>query len=182
MDGGQQPSAPPLHELFEAVSARVGGGLGGLIGGGGDYCLPDVRRPYLEVCRLAPDSEPAARAIMAPLVGRSCADLDVIRSAARDDPAAPGMEEACCYLLQELGWLAAVYVTTSADRRAPDPDDEYSGDYNRVCESIRGLTELMGTQRDLWRFFRESRAAARGRPPPRPHRRRPMADDREYYF
>jgi len=183
--------AAPLSELFEAVAARAAVTLEGLIGG--DHPgppgrrargLPDLRAlraPYAEVCRAAPAAEPAARAMIAPLVDRASADLAAIRAAVRDDPAAPGLEAACLYLLGEMGWLATVYAGPPGGRRAPDPD-EYSAEYARVCAGIQALLGLMGGQRDLWRFFRESRAAFRARPPPRRRPRRPMADDAEYYF
>lgn len=183
MSGGSaEPTAPAalLAELFEAVSARSKEGLLECLAGGG--CPASAGSQYPEIRLLAPDSEPAARAVMAPLVDRACADLAAVRAAARDDPAAPEIEAACHYLLRELSWLAAVYITVSADGRTPDPGDEYSAEYSRTGASIRELLELMGAQRDLWRFFRESRAASRARPPPRRRPRRPLADDREYYF
>jgi hypothetical protein len=178
-----------LAELYEAVCARMEGGILAALEGLSAGEVPAFlgageRAAYQGIYCSAPDAEPAARAMMAPLIDRSCSDLEMVRGVIRDDPAAPHAEAACRFLLWELGWLAAVYSSASPgpDREIPDPRDEYAADYARIAVAIRELLGLMDAQQPLWRFLRESRAAARARPPRRPRPRRPMADDREYYF
>jgi hypothetical protein len=175
-EGAAVPGSDPLAVLFAEVEARTGAPLA-------ELARDHVGAALDAYLRVASELEPAARGAMAPLVPRVLRDAALVRDLMRDDPAAPGLEESYYLLLSELSDLAATFA--SADpvaRHAPDPLDEYLGEYAEVCAEIPALMEAARTAQPAWRLLRLSYAAGRGRPPPRD--RAPVAptDDQEYYL
>lgn len=189
--GADADAGADLAALYEAAGARGAGELAWALEGSrldGEPAASALagsaraRDAYLEISRRARQAEPIARAIMAELAERSRADAEEVVGRIRADPAAPGAENVSRFLLSELSNLAAIFVTVGPQGRTPDPADEYAPVYRGVVGALQALRAEMESQQPLWDFLRGSRALARGRPPPRAAPRRPLADDKEYYF
>jgi len=180
-EGTGQPTheaADPLAVLFAEAEARAGTPLEAL-------AMDHTQAAFDAYCVISArhgEVEPAARGAMALIVPRVLRDAAAAREAMRDDPAAPGLEDAYRYLLRELGDLATVFVTTNAEsHRTPDPYDEHAGAYRTISAEINAFMAAGQAAQPVWGILRRSRAAARGRPPPRRPPQAPLADDREYY-
>ena len=170
----------PLDALFAEVSARAATPVADLT----DDHTRAAMDAYVALAGAGEgEMEPVARAAMAPLVPRVLGDAAWIRGLMRDDPASPGLETAYLFLLSELSTLATVFVSVGAEPRlVPNPLDEYADEYLRVCAEIRALTAASESAIPAWRLIRNSRCAARARPPRRPKPSSPLADDTEYYL
>jgi hypothetical protein len=133
-------------------------------------------RAYVRVCGEHPASEPDAREALASLVPEVLRDATELRTQARDDPAAPGLPEACAAVLNELDELAAATVPAPT----AGPADAYAAVYAAVCEETIALMAAMEAAEAVWAWLFWSFAASRAAPPGAPVFVRPR-DDGEYY-
>jgi hypothetical protein len=170
-----------LSALLAAVDARA---FASEADNWGAAATDAAMAAYLGAVRTDPACDSRALAAMIPLGALARATAAEAAALVRDDPAYPELETRCWAHLAELETFAAVFAPPPTAAGAPPPPMTAAlKEYRALCAARTALHAAAcsdGTQA-LWRFLRSRRAAARGRPPPHPRPRTPLADNNEYY-
>lgn len=138
---------------------------------------------YFEIAIQHLDHEPGARAIVTPLIQHTLNDAAEIRRSIQLDPASPGLETRYGRTIHELSTLATIYTSLNATTHCvPDPEDEYTNEYLLICAEIKAMSAAFRGVCHIWEFVRAGYIMARRGPPACQAKRKPLADDHEYYL
>jgi len=166
---GDEPSSALAESHLATLITEVGARAGMAPGAPAARRTQSATDAYTAIYAMRAGVEPTARDLLAHLLSQVLLDAAAARGAMRDDPAAPGLEQAYIGLLWELGNLATVFATVDAEtHQCPDPGDEYAGEYQRLCAETGALISASQDAKPVWAMINHSwasHAAAGVRPP-----------------